>query len=95
MLNLTTWRRHAWTPAVEAAGIAKPARIYDLRSAFASNALAAGVTLFELARIMGTSVLMIEDSTLLGRAHAGIAARLDATEEALDRSESASSSNLS
>ena len=62
MLNLTTWQRHAWTPAVEAAGIAKPARIYDLRSAFASNALAAGGTLFELARIMGTSVLMIERS---------------------------------
>lgn len=50
--NLTTWRRHTWTPAVESAGIAKPARIYDLRSTFASNALAAGVTLFELARIM-------------------------------------------
>jgi hypothetical protein len=32
LLNLTTWRRHAWTPAVDAAGIAKPARIYDLRS---------------------------------------------------------------
>lgn len=78
--NLTTWRRHAWTPAVEAAGIAKPARIYDLRSTFASNALAAGVTLFELARIMGTSVRMIERSygTLLGGAHAGIAGRLDA-----------------
>jgi Phage integrase family len=32
LLNLTTSRRHAWTPAVDAAGIAKPARIYDLRS---------------------------------------------------------------
>ena len=79
MVNLTTWRRHAWTPAVEAAGIAEPARIYDLRSTFASNALAAGVTLFELARIMGTSVRMIKRSywTLLGGAHAGIADRLD------------------
>jgi hypothetical protein len=36
------------------------ARIYDLRSTFASNALAAGITVYELARIMGTSVLMIE-----------------------------------
>ena len=36
--------------------IARPARIYDLRSTFASNALAAGVSVFELARIMGTSV---------------------------------------
>jgi hypothetical protein len=47
-------------PAVDASGIAKPARIYDLRSTFASNALAAGVTVFELARVMGTSVAMIE-----------------------------------
>src|SRR3954468_14666511 len=47
-------------PAVEAARIAKPARIYDLRTTFASNALAAGVTVFELARVMGTSVHMIE-----------------------------------
>ncbi len=87
MVNLTTWRRHAWTPAVEAAGIAEPARIYDLRSTFASNALAAGVTLFELARIMGTSVRMIKRSywTLLGGAHAGIADRLDRIEAAMEQ----------
>jgi hypothetical protein len=35
---------------LEAAGVARPARIYDLRSTFASNALAAGVAVFELAR---------------------------------------------
>jgi hypothetical protein len=35
-------------------------RIYDLRPTFASHALAAGVSVFELARIMGTSVQMIE-----------------------------------
>jgi hypothetical protein len=46
--------------AVKASGVAKPARIYDLRSTFASNALAAGVTVFELARVMRTSVRMIE-----------------------------------
>jgi integrase len=87
LLNLTTFRRHEWTPAVKASGIATPARIYDLRSTFASNALAAGVTLFELARIMGTSVRMIERSygTLLGGAHAGIAGRLDALEAELER----------
>jgi integrase len=86
-LNLTTWRRHAWTPAVDAAGIARPARIYDLRSTFASNALAAGVTLFELARIMGTSVRMIERSygALLGGAHAGIVWRLDLLETELEK----------
>lgn len=91
--NLTTWRRHGWTPAVESAGIAKPSRIYDLRSTFASNALAAGVTLFELARIMGTSVRMIERSygTLLGGAHAGIAGRLDAIEAQPERDAGAES----
>jgi hypothetical protein len=57
-----------------------PARIYDLRSTFASNALAAGVTVFELARVMGTSVRMIEKHyrTLFEGAHAGIASRLAA-----------------
>jgi hypothetical protein len=55
--------------------LVKPARIYDLRSTFASNALAAGVTVFELAKVMGTSVAMIERhyGTLIGGAHAGIA----------------------
>jgi hypothetical protein len=63
----------------EAAGIAKPARVYDLRSTFASNALAAGITTFELARIMGTSVGMIEAhyGALIDTAHDGILARLD------------------
>jgi integrase len=80
LLNLDNWRRREWGPAVTASGVAKPARIYDLRSTFASNALAAGVTVFELARVMGTSVRMIERhyGTLLDGAHAGIADRLDA-----------------
>ena len=45
---------------------------------FASNALAAGVSVFELARIMGTSVAMIERSygTLIEGAGADIARRL-------------------
>jgi integrase len=79
-LNLNNFRRREWGPAVEASGIATPARIYDLRSTFASNALAAGVTVFELAKVMGTSGAMIERhyGTLIGGAHAGIAARLDA-----------------
>ena len=34
------FRRRVWAPAIDAAGIAKPARIYDLRSTFISNALA-------------------------------------------------------
>jgi integrase len=82
LLELANFRRRVWAPAVDAAGIDTPARLYDLRSTFASNALAAGVTVFELARVMGTSVRMIERhyGTLVDGAHAGIAARLDALE---------------
>jgi integrase len=87
LLDLGNFRRREWTPAVEAAGVAKPARIYDLRSTFASNALAAGVTPFELARIMGTSVRMIERhyGTLIAGAREGIAARLEAIEAELEK----------
>ena len=47
--DVANFRRRVWAPAIDSAGIAKPARIYDLRSTFASNALAAGITMFELA----------------------------------------------
>jgi len=46
--------RHSRRPVVP------PRRIYDLRSTFASQALAAGVSVFDLGKIMGTSVRMIE-----------------------------------
>jgi integrase len=84
VLNLDNFRRRLWTPAITSSGVDKPARIYDLRSTFASNALAAGVTVFELARVMGTSVQMIERhyGALLDGAGAGIAGRLDAHEAA-------------
>ncbi len=61
------------------AGIATPARLYGLRSTFASNALAAGVTTYELARIMGTIVRMIElhYGALLYTAHDAILERLE------------------
>jgi integrase len=86
--DLANFRRREWSPAVEAAGVRTPARIYDLRSTFASNALAAGVSVFELARIMGTSVAMIERSygTLIEGAGADIARRLGAFETAHERS---------
>jgi hypothetical protein len=75
-----------WSPAIGAAGIARPARIDDLRSTFASDALAAGVSVFELARIMGTSVRMIERhyAALLDGAGAGLASRLDALDAERD-----------
>ena len=86
-LNLNNFRRRWWGPAVDASGVMKPARIYDLRSTFASNALHAGVTPFELAKVMGSSVRMIERhyGTLIGGAHAGIANRLDALEASLEQ----------
>ena len=64
-----------------------PARIYDTRSTFASNALAAGIGAFELAKVMGTSIEMIERhyGTLLDGATAGIAGRLAAFQASQDR----------
>jgi integrase len=87
LLNLDNFRRREWGIAVKASGVAKPARIYDLRSSFASNALAAGVTVFELARVMGTSVRMIERhyGALLDGAHNVIANRLDAFEAEMEK----------
>jgi integrase len=83
-LNLGNFRKRDWNPAVDAAGVERPATPYDLRDTFASNALHAGVTVFELARVMGTSVRMIERhyGALVDGAHAGIVARLDALEDA-------------
>jgi hypothetical protein len=78
-VDVANFRRREWGPAIDAAGIAKPARLYDLRSTFASNALAAGITMFELARIMGTSAKMIEQhsGTLIDTAHDAILTRLE------------------
>jgi hypothetical protein len=54
--------------------------MYDLRSTFASNALAAGITVYELARIMGTSVSMIEAhyGALIDTARESLLDRLEA-----------------
>jgi integrase len=58
-LNLNKWRRDAWTPAVKAAGLEHRSP-YALRHTFAAWAIAAGIGLFELARMMGTSVEQID-----------------------------------
>jgi integrase len=78
--DLHNFRRREWAPAIGASGVTRPARIYDLRSTFASNALAAGVSVFELARVMGKSIAMIERhyGALIEGAGAHIARRLDA-----------------
>jgi integrase len=55
-LNLNRWRREAWTPAVKSASLPPNA----LRHSFAAWSIAAGIGLFELARMMGTSVEQID-----------------------------------
>jgi integrase len=54
-LRLDSWRRSEWRPALEAAGLPKLPP-YAMRHTFASFAIAAGVSLFYLSRLMGTSV---------------------------------------
>jgi integrase len=58
-LRLGNWHRREWAPALEASGVAH-GTIYTLRHTFATNALAAGISIFELGRYMGTSVEMID-----------------------------------
>ena len=77
-IGLDTWRTREWYPALDAAGIRRRGP-YQLRHTFATEALAAGVSIFELARVMGTSVKMI-DRTYGHLAHdseQAIRARLD------------------
>jgi integrase len=58
-LDMHNFARRDWHPALEAAGV-DPRRVYDLRHSFASNALAAGISLYELSRFMGASVRFLE-----------------------------------
>jgi integrase len=58
-LSLNAWRRDEWCPAIEAAGLARLVP-YSMRHTFASFAIAAGVSLFYLSRLMGSSVQQID-----------------------------------
>jgi len=58
-LDLDTWRTRLWYPALDLAGV-ETRGPYCLRHTFASEALMAGVSIFQLARVMGTSVGMID-----------------------------------
>jgi integrase len=60
-LRLETFRLRHWTPALRAAGV-EHRRVYDCRHTFAAWAIRAGVQLFYLSRIMGTSVAQIDDT---------------------------------
>jgi integrase len=58
-LRLDNWRVRAWYPALEAAGLRRRGP-YELRHTFASEALASGVSIWQLSRLMGASVETIE-----------------------------------
>jgi integrase len=59
-LDLHNFRNRHWKPAQDAAGIRPFRCIYDLRHTFATFALRAGISTFELSRYMGASLTMID-----------------------------------
>jgi integrase len=61
-IDLDNWRRRDWRPSLEAAGLDTSLTPYAMRHTYASFALDAGVTIFELARLMGASVKVIDDT---------------------------------
>jgi integrase len=65
LIDLHNWREDYWRPAMVAAGLVdddgKPDRgPYALRHTFATMALRAGLPTFDVARMMGTSIEMID-----------------------------------
>jgi integrase len=81
---LDNWRTREWYPALDAAAIDKRGP-YHLRHTFATEALAAGVSIFELARLMGCSVKVIDETYghLARDSEAAIRDRLEARSERL------------
>ena len=59
-VDLHNFRNRDWKPAQFAAGIEPFRRIYDLRHTFATFALRAGISTFDLSRYMGASLTMID-----------------------------------
>jgi integrase len=58
--DLHNFRNRYWKPAQLKAGITPLRRVYDLRHTFATFALRAGISTFELSRYMGASLTMID-----------------------------------
>jgi len=79
-IDLDNWRRRDWRPALEGAGLDAELTPYAMRHTYASFALDAGVTLFELARLMGTSIKVIDDTYghLVRDSHDRVRAALEA-----------------
>ena len=59
-LDLHNFRNRDWKPAQRRAGIDPLRRVYDLRHTFATLALRAGLSTFDLSRYMGASLTMID-----------------------------------
>ena len=59
-LDLHNFRNREWKPAQRATGIEPLRRVYDLRHTFATFALRAGISTFDLSRYMGASLTMID-----------------------------------
>ena len=58
--DLHNFRNRYWRPAQIAAGVVPLRRVYDLRHTFATFALRAGISTFDLSRHMGASLTMID-----------------------------------
>lgn len=59
-IDLHNFRARHWRPAQLAAGIDPIRRPYDLRHTYATFALRAGISIFDLSRFMGASLAMID-----------------------------------
>jgi integrase len=60
VFDMHNFRARDWRPAQLAGGIEPLRRPYDLRHTYATFALRAGVSIFDLSRFMGASLAMID-----------------------------------
>jgi integrase len=60
-IDIEKFRHREWTPALRAAGVPHR-RLYDCRHTFATWGIESGIELWYLARVMGTSMVQIEDT---------------------------------
>ena len=58
--DLHNFRNRYWSPAANRGGVEPLRRVYDLRHTFATFALRAGISTFDLSRYMGASLTMID-----------------------------------
>jgi integrase len=86
-LALSPFRHREWNPALRAAGLDHRSP-YAMRHTYASFSIAAGVSLFELSRLMGTSPAMLDKTyghmlpDALDRARSALDAFVDSNQKA-------------